>query len=104
MYCITADKGEVVWRTKARGAIWGTSPVVDGRIVFGDKAGCVHILSADDGKQITELKIGDNVDATPVVLEGRIYVGAFNGKFYCLGEDDSAGKTTSSPQPSPAGK
>jgi len=39
MYCLTADKGEVVWQFKAHGAIWGTAPLVDGRLVFGDKAG-----------------------------------------------------------------
>ena len=85
-----------------RAAIWGTSPVVDGRVVFGDKSGYLYILSADNGDLITELKIGDNVDATPAVLDGRIYVGAFNGKFYCLGEDEGAGQAAPSPQASPA--
>jgi outer membrane protein assembly factor BamB len=80
-----------------RAAIWGTSPVVDNRVVFGDKSGYLYILSADNGDLITELKIGDNVDATPAVLDGRIYVGAFNGKFYCLGEDEGAGKAAPSP-------
>src|SRR6266496_232511 len=35
LYCLTADKGEIVWKYKSRGSIWGTSPVVDGRVVFG---------------------------------------------------------------------
>lgn len=86
MYCLT-DQGQLVWRSKAHAAIWGTSPVVDGNVVFGDKAGWVNMISADDGKPISEIKIGENVDATPVVLDGRIYIGAFNGKFYCLGEE-----------------
>jgi len=81
-----------------RAAIWGTSPVVDGRIVFGDKSGYVYILSADNGELVTELKIGDNVDATPAVLDGRIYVGAFNGKFFCMGEDEAASTQAASPQ------
>jgi outer membrane protein assembly factor BamB len=79
----------VVWKYQARAAIWGTSPVVDGRVVFGDKAGWMHLLNADDGKLITELKIGDNVNSTPAVLDGRIYIGAFNGKLYCLEPDPS---------------
>jgi outer membrane protein assembly factor BamB len=84
LYALTADKGEVVWRYKARGPIWGTSPLVDGRLVFGDKAGWIHSVSAEDGKPISELKIGDNINATPAILGGRIYIGAFNGKLYCL--------------------
>ncbi len=103
MYCLSADKGELVWKHLMRAAIWGTSPVIDGRVVFGDKSGYLYILSADNGDLITELKIGDNVDATPAVLEGRIYVGAFNGKFYCLGEDEGAGKAAASPPASPPG-
>jgi hypothetical protein len=89
MYCLTADKGELVWKHQTRAAIWDTSPVVDGRVIFGDKSGYVYMLSADDGRLISEIKIGDNVDATPAVLDGRIYVGAFNGKLYCLKQSGS---------------
>lgn len=98
LYCLN-DQGELLWRYKAHGPIWGTSPVVDGRVVFGDKAGWVNMISAHDGKLISEIKIGDNVDATPVVLDGRIYIGAFNGKFYCL--QQSEGSSPASPKESP---
>jgi outer membrane protein assembly factor BamB len=101
MYCLSADKGEVVWKFKAHAAIWGTAPVVDGRVVFGDKAGWIHLLSAEDGKQISEIKIGDNINSTPAILDGRIYIGAFNGKLYCLGLEEAVKKETASPQPSP---
>jgi outer membrane protein assembly factor BamB len=81
---LSTEKGEVIWRYKARGPIWGTSPLVDGRLIFGDKAGWIHSVAAEDGSPISELKIGDNINATPAVLGGRIYIGAFNGKLYCL--------------------
>jgi len=84
LYCLTADKGEIVWKYKARAPIWGTSPLVDGRLVVGDKAGWIHTISAADGTPISELKIGDNINSTPAVLNGRVYIGAFNGKLYCL--------------------
>jgi outer membrane protein assembly factor BamB len=76
--------------------------VVDGRVVFGDKAGWVHLVNADDGKLISELKIGDNINSTPAVLDGRIYIGAFNGKLYCLETDPSiplAPGPTATPEP-----
>ena len=85
MYCLSADKGQVVWQQLMRGPIWGTSPVVDGRVVFGDKTGWIYMLSARDGQKLAELKIGDNINATPAVVDGRIYIGAFNGKLYSLG-------------------
>ena len=67
----------------------GTSPIVDGRLVFGDKAGWIHLLSAEDGKQFSEIKGGDTINSTPAVMDGRIYIGAFNGKLYCLGLGNS---------------
>ena len=84
LYCLTADKGELVWRYKARAAIWGSAPLIEDRLVFGDKAGWLHVVSAADGRSISQLKIGDNINSTPAVLDGRIYIGAFNGKLYCL--------------------
>jgi len=50
---------------------------VDGRVVFGDKAGYIHVLSADEWQAFSEIKIGDNINSTPAVLDGRIYIGAF---------------------------
>jgi outer membrane protein assembly factor BamB len=73
-----------VWKHRARAAIWSTSPVAEGRVVFGDKSGWVYSLAADDGRLISEIRIGENVDATPAIVNGHIYVGAFNGKLYCL--------------------
>ena len=89
-----------MWKYKARGPIWGSSPVVDGRVIFGDKAGWLHMLSAKQGQQISELKIGDNVNSTPAILDGRIYIGAFNGKLYCL--DLQEPPPLPSPSPTPA--
>ena len=74
-----------MWQSLARAPIWGTAPVVEDRVVFGDKAGWLYMLSLEDGRRLWELKIGDNVNATPAILGGRIYIGAFNGKLYCLG-------------------
>ncbi len=75
-----------------RAPIWGSSPLVDGRVVFGDKAGWLYMIAAEDGRVIWELKIGDNVNATPAIWEGRIYIGAFNGSLHCIGAAQSAGK------------
>jgi outer membrane protein assembly factor BamB len=58
--------------------------VVDGRVVFGDKAGWVYMLSAEDGKLISDLQIGENINSTPAISEGRIYLGAFNGDLHSL--------------------
>jgi outer membrane protein assembly factor BamB len=75
----------LVWKHLVRAPIWGSAPIVDGRVVFGDKSGWLYMLSADHGERLRELKIGDNINATPAILDGRIYIGAFNGKLYCLG-------------------
>ncbi|MEO6393635.1 MAG: PQQ-binding-like beta-propeller repeat protein [Pyrinomonadaceae bacterium] len=86
-YKLTMD-GQMVWKTRMHMAVWGTSPIVDGKIIVGDKAGWVNILDPKDGRILTEIKIGDSVNATPAVLNGRIYIGAFMGQLYCLGFED----------------
>ena len=73
-----------------RAPIWGTSPVVDGRVVFGDKSGWMYMLSAKDGRATLGVKIGENINATPAILDGRIYIGAFNGKLFALGPKNGA--------------
>ena len=89
LHCLSANKGELIWRYKARGPIWGSSPIIDGRVVFGDKAGWIHMVDAENGQQVSEIKIGDkDVNSTPAVMDGRIYIGAFNGKLYCLGSSN----------------
>jgi outer membrane protein assembly factor BamB len=57
LYCLTADKGEVVWSHQARGPIWGTPPVVDLAVIWRQSRVDSH-ASAVDGKQISEIKIG----------------------------------------------
>jgi outer membrane protein assembly factor BamB len=84
MHCLSADKGELIWRYKAHGAIWGSSPVVDNRLVFGDKAGWLNMVSTEDGKLISEIKIGENINSTPAVMDGEIYIGAFMGNLFKL--------------------
>lgn len=86
-YSLTMD-GQMVWKTRMHMAVWGTSPIVDGKIIVGDKAGWVNILDPKDGRILSEIKIGDSVNATPAVLNGRIYIGAFMGQLYCLGFED----------------
>ena len=64
--------------------------MVEGRVIFGDKAGWMHMVDSDTGTLISELKIGDNINSTPAILDGRIYIGAFNGKLHCLGMEPKA--------------
>ena len=44
-----ADKGEVIWQHQVRAPIWGNIASSRGRVVFGDKAGWMYMLSAEDG-------------------------------------------------------
>ncbi len=99
LHCLSADKGELIWRYKAHGPIWGTSPVVDDRVVFGDKAGWINMISATDGKLISDLKIGENINSTPAILDGQIYIGAFMGKLYRLDLEPVSPKSIEPSQP-----
>ncbi|HEV7398133.1 MAG TPA: PQQ-binding-like beta-propeller repeat protein [Pyrinomonadaceae bacterium] len=98
LHCLSADKGELVWRYQAHGPIWGTAPVVDERVVFGDKAGWINMISAEDGKLISDIRIGENVNSTPAIMDGQIYIGAFMGKLFRLDLEPVKPKPTEPPK------
>jgi outer membrane protein assembly factor BamB len=99
---LSADKGELVWRYQAHGPIWGTSPVVDDRVIFGDKAGWINMISAEDGKLISDIRIGENINSTPAIMDGQIYIGAFMGKLFRLDLEPAKPKSTE-PAATPVG-
>jgi len=47
--------------------------VIDDRLVFGDKAGWIYMLSVADASVISELKIGDKRQFTPQFLESHLH-------------------------------
>lgn len=91
MRCFNADDGKVVWEYEAKGPVFHTAGVAEGRVFFADLAGFVHGLDAETGRQLFAFNGGlPGFSAAVVLAEGRIFLGRRDGVFFCV--DQKTGK------------
>ncbi|MEM9015769.1 MAG: PQQ-binding-like beta-propeller repeat protein [Verrucomicrobiota bacterium] len=75
LFCLDAETGEKYWEHDTLSHIWGSTLVVDGKVLLGNEDGELVILKA--GKEYEELNIVDYpapIYATPVVANSTLYV------------------------------
>ena len=75
LFCLDAETGEKYWEHDTLSHIWGSTLVVDGKVLLGNEDGELVILKA--GKEYEELTIVGYpapIYATPVVANGTLYV------------------------------
>ena len=72
LYCLDAETGEKYWEHDTLSHIWGSTLVVDGKVMLGNEDGEMVILKA--GKEYEELTIVNYpapIYATPIVRTTR---------------------------------
>ncbi|MDF2377250.1 MAG: PQQ-binding-like beta-propeller repeat protein [Verrucomicrobiales bacterium] len=75
LFCLDAETGEKYWEHDTLSHIWGSTLVVDGKVLLGNEDGELVILKA--GKEYEELNIVGYpapIYATPIVANGTLYV------------------------------
>ena len=75
LYCLDAETGEKYWEHDTLSHIWGSTLVVDGKVLLGNEDGEMVILKA--GKEYEELTIVNYpapIYATPIVANNTLYV------------------------------
>ncbi|MEM1442495.1 MAG: PQQ-binding-like beta-propeller repeat protein [Verrucomicrobiota bacterium] len=75
LFCLDAETGEKYWEHDTLSHIWGSTLVVDGKVLLGNEDGELVILKA--GKEYEELTIVGYpapIYATPIVANGTLYV------------------------------
>ncbi|MBN2295854.1 MAG: PQQ-binding-like beta-propeller repeat protein [Pirellulales bacterium] len=82
--CLDAETGEVYWSHKAKGDMWGSTLVADGKVFIGTRRG--EFLIFAEGKQkklISTTKLDSPMAATPVAANGVLYVASMH-KLYAI--------------------
>ncbi|HIL69117.1 MAG TPA: pyrrolo-quinoline quinone [Verrucomicrobia bacterium] len=80
VYCVDANTGEEYWQYDTKAHIWGSTLVVDGKVIIGDEDGDLVMLPAKkdfDPKKdepIFETFMPSPIYSTPVVANGVLYV------------------------------
>lgn len=75
IFCLDAETGEKYWEHDTLSHIWGSTLVVDGKVLIGNEDGELVILKA--GKEYEELATVEfpaPIYATPVVANSTLYV------------------------------
>ncbi|MEN8713855.1 MAG: PQQ-binding-like beta-propeller repeat protein [Verrucomicrobiales bacterium] len=75
LFCLDAETGEKYWEHDTLSHIWGSTLVVDGKVLLGNEDGELVILKA--GKEYEEINtVGypAPIYATPIVANGTLYV------------------------------
>jgi len=91
LIAVNAESGKVVWRFWGLTGPMENSPVpIDGKLLFGDCAGVLHLWDIADPKakpkKVWELNLGGCIESTPAVWHGWIWVGTRAGAFYGISD------------------
>ncbi|MEM7698001.1 MAG: PQQ-binding-like beta-propeller repeat protein [Verrucomicrobiota bacterium] len=75
LYCLDAETGEMYWEHDTLSHIWGSTVVVDGKVLLGNEDGELVILKAGkDYEELATISYPAPIYATPVVANSTLYV------------------------------
>jgi len=84
IYCIDAETGKVCWTQEAKGDIWASTLVADGKVYVGTNRGDFWILAAGREKKVLcSLDLGNPISSTAIAANGVVYVATMT-KLYAL--------------------
>lgn len=75
LHCLDAKTGEVYWTHDSYSRIWGSTLLVDGKVLLGNEDG--DLLMFDHGKEYSEPKainLGAPIYSSPVVANETLYI------------------------------
>jgi outer membrane protein assembly factor BamB len=84
IHCVDAETGRPYWTHDAKGDIWASTLVADGKVYVGTRRGRFWILAADKEKRvISSISLDSPVHGTAVAANGVLYVATMK-KLYAV--------------------
>ena len=75
IHCVDAETGKPYWTHDAKGEIWASTLVADGKVYIGTRRGDFWVLAASKDKRvISSLRLDSPIVGTPVAANGVLYV------------------------------
>ncbi len=85
LYCLDADTGKELWKSKFGNAVFSGPAVADGKVYAGCHDLYLHCLDADTGEPIwLSPKTGHIGIYSPSISNNRVFFGSSDHCFYCL--------------------
>jgi outer membrane protein assembly factor BamB len=75
IHCIDAETGQTYWTHEAKGELWASTLVADGKVYAGSRRGDFTILAAEKEKKVLcTVQLDSPISATPVAANGVLYI------------------------------
>lgn len=81
---LDANTGDVKWRAKAEGPIWGVPVVADGLVYVPSLDHKLYAFNASSGQTAWEKDMGASLGSAPAVADGTLYIGTFGNSVHAL--------------------
>jgi outer membrane protein assembly factor BamB len=85
---LSAQSGEILWRTKTKLPVSGATGLGDGHVLLGSSEGDVLALSAKDGAVEWQAEVSSEVLSAPTSADGIVVVRTVDGKLFGLSASD----------------
>ena len=86
IHCLDANSGKVYWTHDSFSRIWGSTLVVDGKLILGNEDGDLLVMNHGKTKpKVKTVSMGAPVYSSPVVSNGVLYVGT-QTHLYAIGK------------------
>jgi outer membrane protein assembly factor BamB len=75
VHCIDAQTGRACWTHEARGEIWASPLVADGKVYLAATSGELWVLSAQREKRVIgSINLKEPINGSPVAANGTLYI------------------------------
>lgn len=84
LYSVSAETGQMLWRTDLNGSLVGTPVLDNGVLYIGGFGNTMSAIDANSGDILWSTPVSNWVWSGPALHEGRLYFGDLGGVFYSL--------------------
>ncbi len=75
VHCVDAETGKPCWTHKAKGQIWGSTLVADGKVYVGTRQRQLCVFAAGRQKRVlSTVQLDSPMTSTPVAANGVLYI------------------------------
>ena len=94
LHCVDQATGECYWVHDARGEVWGSTLVADGKVYMPHAKGLTVLAAGKRLEVLSQISLGAKFFASPVVANGVLYVASTGGWLWAVASSTAAPTNT----------
>ena len=82
IHCVDAETGRPYWTQDAKGELWASPLVADGKVYMATRQGEFWVFAASKEKKVlSRLKLDEPISSTPIAANGVLYVASMSNLY-----------------------